>query len=151
MLQKPNLLQTKRKKKKSIFSRLFSGAVHIPARKTLQIADAHTEICLEKWVGERKYTNPDCTLEDVAEDIGVSPLQLAYYFRIVLGQSFQTWRKYLRIRDAQVLIAQNPEKSIASIGYSVGITDKSNFRRQFLEVTGMTPMEYRREMMGTMK
>lgn len=151
MLQKPNLMRTKRKKYKSIFSRLFSGTAHLPARKTLQIADAHTEIRLEKWVGERKYTNPDCTLEDVAEDIGVSPLQLAYYFRIVLRQSFQTWRKEKRIRDAQVLIAQNPEMSIAAIGYSVGITDKSNFRRQFLEVTGLTPMEYRKEIMGIEK
>lgn len=137
-----------RKKKKSFFSRLFAGKAHEPARKTLQIADARTEICLEKWVGERKYTNPDSTLEDVADDIGVSTLQLAYYFKIVLGQSFQTWRKKKRIRDAQVLIAQNPEKSIASIGYSVGIMDKSNFRRQFLEETGMTPIEYRKKIMG---
>lgn len=72
---------------------MFAGKALVPARKTLQIADARTEICLEKWVGERKYTNPDSTLEDVADDIGVSTLQLAYYFKIVLGQSFQTWRK----------------------------------------------------------
>ncbi|MDO5321731.1 MAG: AraC family transcriptional regulator [Bacteroidia bacterium] len=144
-------MRAKRKKTVCFFSRLFAGTALTPARKTLQIADAHTEICLEKWVGERKYTNPDSTLEDVAEDIGISSLQLAYYFRIVIGQSFQTWRKKLRIRDAQVLIAQNPEKSIASIGYSVGITDKSNFRRQFLEETGMTPIEYRKEIMGIRK
>lgn len=141
-------MRTKRNKTGCFFSRLFAGNVLMPARKKLQIADAHTEICLEKWVGERKYTSPDSTLEDVAKDIGISSLQLAYYFRTVIGQSFQTWRKRLRIRDAQVLIAQNPEKSIASIGYSVGIMDKSNFRRQFLEETGMTPMEYRKEILG---
>lgn len=141
----------KRKKKVSFFSRLFNGRKPRQARNSLQIADALTQIKVEKWVAERKYTNPDSTLEDVAEDIGISPLQLSFYFRVVLGQTFQTWRKKLRIRDAQVLLAQYPEKSIASIGESVGITDKSNFRRQFLEETGLTPMEYRKSLLGILE
>lgn len=141
--------------KRNINPRLFSlfrkTIKPTTARNSLQVSDVRTQIQLEKWVADRRYTEPDSTLEGVAEAIGVAPNQLSYYFRVVLGISFQTWRKKLRIRDAKVLMAQFPEKSIASIGASVGIVDKSNFRRQFLEETGETPMQYRNSLLGNVK
>lgn len=114
----------------------------------LQPADIHTRAKLKKWVDERKYTEPNSDMLGVAEQIGISAPQLSYYFRVIVGKTFLTWRKEIRIREAEILLLQYPDKSIASIGESVGIADKSNFRRQFTEVTGMSPMAYREKLLG---
>ena len=119
-----------------------------PDSKILMLADAKTEIGLERWVAQRRYAVPDATLGDVAEEIGVSQVQLSFYFRVILGIRFSTWRKRIRIRDAKILLIQEPDKSLASIGEAVGIADKSDFRRQFREIVGMSPAEYREKLLG---
>lgn len=106
-------------------------------------ADEKTSKGLETWIQQKGHTVPHASMEDVAEEIGVSSLQLSYYFRVIVGQPFLSWRKEKRILDAEVLLIKYPEKSIASIGESVGIPDKSNFKKQFKSVTGMSPNEFR--------
>lgn len=140
-------------KKKTSRTRSLFGSVKDRRRglfgqKKLQLADARTKVGLEKWVKDRGYADPRSDMGAVAEQIGVSPLQLSYYFRVIVGKTFLAWRKEIRIREAQMLLVQYPEKSVASIGEAVGITDKSNFRRQFVEVTGMTPIAYRKMLLG---
>lgn len=140
------------KKKSMRKRRLFNGNDHrrglFGHRKKLQIADARTKAGLEKWVEARGYADPRADMAAVAEQIGVSPLQLSYYFRVIVGKTFLAWRKEIRIQEAQVLLIQYPDKSVASVGEAVGITDKSNFRRQFVEVTGMAPLVYRKTLLG---
>lgn len=109
----------------------------------LHVTDIKTCDGLEKWIRRNGHTDPDTCMEDVAEEIGVSPLQLSYYFRVVVGQPFLSWRKERRILDAQALLIKYPEKSISSIGEAVGIVDKSNFKKQFKSVTNMSPGEFR--------
>lgn len=140
------------KKKSSQKRHLFSGVKDrrrgLFGTKILQLADARTKAGLEKWVEARGYADPRADMGDVAEQIGVSPLQLSYYFRMIVGKTFLAWRKEIRIREAQLLLIQYPDRSVASVGEAVGITDKSNFRRQFVEVTGMTPIAYREMLLG---
>ena len=40
---------------------------------------------------------------------------------------------------------EQPETPVRHIGYIIGFSDKSNFRRQFREVVGCTPTEWRRK------
>ncbi|MCQ2182471.1 MAG: helix-turn-helix domain-containing protein [Bacteroidales bacterium] len=116
--------------------------LHARTRR-LYVADEKTREGLERWLREKKHTIPSTGMEDVAEEIGVSSLQLSYYFRVVVGEPFLSWRKEKRILDAQALLVKYPEKSIAAIGEAVGIPDKSNFKKQFKSVTGMSPKDFR--------
>lgn len=144
---------------KKIYSRrccLFGGGRNrrqgLFGSRNLHPADARTQAGLEKWIEARGYADPRADMEAVADRIGVSSLQLSYYFRVIVGKNFLAWRKEIRIKEAQVLLVQYPERSVASIGEAVGITDKSNFRRQFVEETGMTPIAYRESLLsGTKK
>jgi len=120
-------------------------------RGRLQMADEKTRAGLEKWLVRQGYANPYARLEDIAEEIGVSQLQLSYYFRVIIGTPFLTWRKRQRILEAKTLLLKYPEKSIASIGEAVGIPDKSNFRKQFVSVVKMTPAEYRKAQLHRFK
>lgn len=114
------------------------------ARK-VQLEDKKTQAGIDRWIERRGHADPYACLEDVANELGVSPLQLSYYFRVVVGKPFLTWRKEVRILDAQALLLKYPEKSLASIGEAVGIMDKSNFRKQFREVSSISPSEFRKK------
>lgn len=111
--------------------------------RRLQMADEKTRMGLEKWVKDEGYAKPNESLEEVAKEIGVSSLQLSYYFRVIVGKPFLTWRKEQRILGSETLLVMYPEKSIASIGEAVGIPDKSNFKKQFRSVAKMSPRKFR--------
>jgi transcriptional regulator GlxA family with amidase domain len=54
-----------------------------------------------------------------------------------------SWRKDLRIREARHLLLDYPDLPVSVIGEMAGIVDKSNFKRQFCQATGMTPRRWR--------
>ena len=45
--------------------------------------------------------------------------------------------------EAMRLLLENRETPANLIGEQVGISDKSNFRKQFKEITGCTPVQWR--------
>jgi len=85
----------------------------------------------------------DESVSDLAEKMGSTYQILSEYFRVVKHRRFTTWRKELRIKKAQKLLIQDPHLSIATIREMVGINDKSNFRKQFKEISGLSPKEWR--------
>jgi len=82
-------------------------------------------------------------MQDLAEQIGVSVEQLSFYFSMKVKKKFRTWRKELRIKEAMLIIIRHPDLPVKKVGLIVGITDKSNFRREFSEVAGCYPTEWR--------
>ncbi len=95
------------------------------------------------WVEQKGYTKPLPSLESLAADIGVPPDQLSIYIRTHARKSVLGWRKTLRIQEARQLLLDYPDVPIAVIGEMVGIDDKTNFRRQFEQLVGMTPRAWR--------
>lgn len=138
-------------KRRRLFGEGRNRRLGLFGSRNLQLADARTKAALEKWIDTRGYADSRADMGTVAEQLGVSSLQLSYYFRVIVGKTFLAWRKEIRIREAQELLIRYPERSVASIGEAVGITDKSNFRRQFVEVTGMTPIAYRESQLSGSK
>lgn len=101
-----------------------------------------TVIKLVKWTREKRWVE-DKNMDEVARELGVRKEQLSLYFCRHVGQSFIKWRRDLRIHEAQRLLLEDKTIPTAIIGEAVGIGDKSNFRRQFKEVTGLTPAAWR--------
>ena len=98
---------------------------------------------VEQWVLDKGYLKPLTCIDDIAEDIGVPADQLSLYLKLKAHQSLLSWRKELRILDARRLLLEYPDLSVAAIGEMVGVDDKSNFKRQFCDVVGMSPREWR--------
>lgn len=98
---------------------------------------------VEAWVLDKGYTRPLAGGREVAADIGVPADQLTLFIRKEAGMPLLSWRKKLRIREAQQLLIDHPELPLSVIGEMVGIDDKSNFRRQFIDETGMSPRQWR--------
>lgn len=98
---------------------------------------------VDQWVEQKSYTKPLPTLESLAADIGIPPDQLKVHIRIRARKSVLGWRKALRIREARQLLLEYPDVPISVIGEMVGIDDKSNFKRQFEQLVGMSPRAWR--------
>ena len=103
--------------------------------------NARTTLAREKWVMDKDYCLNE-TMEEIAGRLGVSRSQLSDYCHVVVRDNFPTWRKKLRIREAQRLWREDPSLSVVMVAAMVGIQDKSNFRRQFFEVTGMNVTQW---------
>lgn len=97
---------------------------------------------IERWIEDKRWLQ-DSSLQQAADDAGVSKKQMSSYFRIVFGKSFPQWRTEARIGEAKYLLLKDKDTPAAIIGEAVGISDKSNFRCLFRKVTGMTPLQWR--------
>lgn len=95
------------------------------------------------WVNDKGYVKPLPSVEDIAADIGVTTGQLNFYVRFRWRQPVLSWRKGLRIREARRLLLVYPDLAVSVIGEMVGIEDKSNFKRQFTEMVGVSPRAWR--------
>lgn len=91
---------------------------------------------------ELNYSNPDLSLEIVAEEVGRNP---SYYSHLLMKKHGTPFRQILtnvRIQEAKRLLTST-EFSIKEISYKVGYHNPNYFARLFKETTYFTPREYR--------
>ena len=104
-------------------------------------SDARTAIAFSRWLEEKKYLEIS-TEEQAAQEMGIAKEQLAYFCSVTMGKPFKQLRKEYRIYEAKAILKQRPGISLDSLGEIVGIPDKSNFRRQFIEEVGCSPRDW---------
>lgn len=117
----------------------LASAVFVQRKK----APLEMKILMDDWVAQKGFCESDMTLEAVSEQLGVRRETLSSFCIRNYGMAFLSWRKELRIAEAKRLMSENKDLSFRIIGEMVGIPDRSNFRRQFIDVTGMTPSEWK--------
>ncbi|CAM3477625.1 response regulator [Marinicrinis lubricantis] len=83
------------------------------------------------------------TLRDVADHFSFSPNYLGLLFKEETGQNFSDFVISLRMRKASEMLADHSLK-IYEVADKVGYRYLPYFSRQFKEMFGMTPLEYRR-------
>lgn len=67
------------------------------------------------------------------------------YFAKYEHITFREWRTQLRIKEAERILCEEDGVVVSSLHELVGVSDKSNFRRSFKQIIGMTPNEYRKQ------
>ncbi|MCR5561237.1 MAG: helix-turn-helix domain-containing protein [Bacteroidales bacterium] len=97
----------------------------------------------DEWVKSKEFCRRDETMQDIAARLDMSRYELSWVSRRIYGDNFPSLRKRLRIREAARILSNHPELPILHVAEMVGIADKTNFRRQFAEETGMSPGEWR--------
>lgn len=100
-------------------------------------------LAIADWIARKGYCAPDCDIHSLSRDIGISEDHLVCFFQEKYKGGFRKLRKDLRIELAKKLLLSMPDVPLSHIGVHVGITDKSNFRKQFTEATGMSPDKWR--------
>ncbi len=119
--------------------------VRLNTRSLQRKSDLRTAQALRDWVAEGRHLLPTNGMDEVAVELGISKEQLSRFFLHFYREPFLQWRKKQRIAEAKALLLKNPGMSLTDLGFEVGIQDRSNMRRQFMEITGMTPARWIQE------
>lgn len=101
---------------------------------------------LEKQVRETKiYLNPDLTLSLLARKTGIPARHLSGAVNSVRQCNVSQWINGFRIEWAKELLLNTP-LPVTDIMLESGFTTKSNFNREFLRVSGLSPTLFRQKM-----
>lgn len=106
-------------------------------------AEARTRRTMEKWIADRGWAE-NISFEELSAKLGLSKQKISLYAHHYHHTSFSHLRTLLRIEEAKRLLLENPKLPSSLIAELVGISDKSNFRRLFRQVTGYYPGEWRK-------
>lgn len=107
--------------------------VHSVRNKTFEIVDYINRHYQEKL-----------TIADIAQRYGISPSYFCKTFRQSTGYTFTEYVNHVRIKEAKGLLAAGNDK-VAAVAGQVGFESLTHFGRVFKEVTGMSPLKYRRQ------
>ena len=83
------------------------------------------------------------TLEDVAGAYDVSPCYLSRMFKKMTGLSFSRYRNAVRVSSAKGFLAQ-AGMPVSAVAEQCGFESATHFGRVFKELTGTTPLKYRK-------
>ncbi len=89
---------------------------------------------------ENHYTE-DITLENVAEQVNISPQYFSKLIKKTTGFNFIDWLSMLRVKKAKELLT-NSNLTVKEVCFMVGYKDPNYFSRIFKKRIGITPSEY---------
>lgn len=107
----------------------------------------HKEIMgkLDREMVENKlYRVENLTLRRLGSRIGISPRQISTAINSICALSVPQYVNTFRIREACKILTET-DMPITDIVFAVGFTTKSNFNREFLRITGLSPSAWRNQ------
>lgn len=83
------------------------------------------------------------TIEQLAQDVGLSATALKTCFKGVYGSSVYAYQKEYRLQLAQKLLTET-DSTIAEIAHQIGYENPNKFSSAFRQSLGMAPTQYRK-------
>lgn len=90
----------------------------------------------------------EISVRDVAAAANVSPHYFCRYFKSQTQKTYWRFLLEVRIGHACKLLLED-KMNVTEICYACGFNNLSNFNRQFKSITNKTPLEYKKEFVGT--
>lgn len=116
----------------------------LPVEEDTRETDAVVVQRVEALMADKQlYRDPDLTLERLARRIGIPARQISAALNRAYGRNVSQIVNEYRVRDAQLRLTTTDDP-VTMVMMDSGFGTKSNFNREFLRVTGMTPSAYRR-------
>ncbi len=84
------------------------------------------------------------TVSQIADYYGYNPKYLSTLFKSITGNSLKNCIMTEKMEQAKLLLTDTKD-TVAQIGYVLGFQDNHNFSSCFKKVTGLTPLEYRKD------
>jgi len=118
--------------------------------KTKLISDAEARDIFDRWetmVIARELFKKDggVTLEQAGRMMVIPARQISQAINRIYGSSFSQYLNDCRVKAAQIMLSDNKEMPITTVMMEAGFSTKSNFNKEFLRVTGLSPSEYRKQ------
>lgn len=90
------------------------------------------------------HYNENITLDIISNLFFISPCYFSRIFKRVCGISFSEYLNNVRVKEARNLL-YTTDMNITQISSSVGFGSSSHFNRVFKNLTGMSPLAYRKQ------
>ena len=94
---------------------------------------------------EKHLLDPNFSVEQLAEELGVSRSSLHRKMRVLINQSATEFIRYVRMKKALKFLKEG-NLNIDEIGFAVGFNSHSYFSQCFKKLYGKTPTEYLAEL-----
>lgn len=92
---------------------------------------------------QQLFLNPDLTLNMLARKVGIPARQISKAVNLTRGCNVSQWINGFRIGYAQQLL-RSTNLPVTEVMLEAGFATKSNFHREFMRISGMSPTDYRR-------
>lgn len=103
--------------------------------------DLLTRIC-RLMEEQQLYLNSELKLSDIAVLLKTNGRNISACIKSIRGCSFSQFVGEYRVRYAQQLLRQHPDKKIMDVALQAGFSNEMSFFRTFKTITGMTPKEW---------
>ena len=90
-----------------------------------------------------RHFNEDITLNDVADDLGITPQYLSYIFSKNMNVGFSNYLTDMRLRYAAGILSDKA-LSVTEACYLSGYRNLSHFVRSFKRKYNLSPGEYKK-------
>lgn len=92
------------------------------------------------------YKNPDLTLKMAALELGTNEKYLSQAVNKSGSDNFNTFVNRFRVNEAQRIIVEDQDTTmtIEELAMQVGFSNRNTFSRAFIQITGISPSEYRK-------
>src|SRR5947208_16575586 len=115
---------------------------------TASLRDRRRAVESALWIDANSHRA--ITLDDAADQAGISPFHFLRLFSDVLGVTPHQYLVRSRLRHAARRLAYD-DSAITDIAYDVGFADLSNFVRTFGRAAGAAPLKFRQASRGDRK
>lgn len=138
------LLKNREKNFYYIYLQELSGFFAIEADDHSEMESKNTPVIekMKQYLAER-YNDPNFSFQEMAEEYGMSLPALSKYFHEKSGTVINDYVTELKINRAKYLL-ENTDITAAEIGMEVGYYNAGSFSRRFRQITGQSPLEYRK-------
>lgn len=99
---------------------------------------------------ETLYRNPSLTLTEIAEKLNIAPRYVSQVINETLQHNFHDYVNKYRIEESKRLLSLPEQQlNIMGIAFDAGFNSKSAFNNAFKKHTGITPKEYKKQLLPT--
>lgn len=113
-----------------------------PCVKKENIQKLQERLC-SAMLEEKLFQLEDLRASQLAAAIGIRPHHLSELLNLHMNLTFSQFVKKIRVNEAKKQISANPSLTLLHIAFENGFQSRSVFNRQFREITGMSPGEFR--------
>lgn len=112
--------------------------------KTPSEDDGRIVEAIDRLMREKKlFRDPDLTLNRIARRAGIPARQISSAINRLRGQNVSQFVNTYRLDEAKRLLADT-DSPVTTVMFEAGFQTKSNFNREVLKASGLSPSDYRR-------
>ena len=104
-----------------------------------------------QYVGQ--HFQEEISLNQIADKVSMTVPAFCRFFKKITGKTFTQFTNEMRIDHARRLL-MDQHLSIAAVSYESGFNNLSHFNKQFRQIVGVSPSEFRKQqqlVVGTKK